>query len=79
MKERLEVGECIHEYVASVDRNARHKTKRVHTDNAAELVAMRKGLAKIGVESATSTDCNPRSNKLDKSTNRSLIDKTLPY
>lgn len=76
IKEKSEVGEYIHEYIASVDRNTRRKTKRVHTDNAAEFVALRKRLSKIGVELAKSTAYSPQSNELSERTNLWSMDKT---
>lgn len=55
MKKSSEAEENIHEYIAWVNRNARQKTKRVHTDNAVEFVVLRKGLDKIRVKLTTST------------------------
>lgn len=76
LKDRTEVAEYFHEIIARIDRNARHETRRVHTDIAGEFVAMRKGLAKMGIELPTSTAYNPQSNGLAKRTKGLLMSQT---
>lgn len=61
LKIRTAIAEYFYEYIACINKNALHKTKRVHTNNAVELLTMRRGLAKMNIELTTSTTYSPQS------------------
>lgn len=76
LKDKTKDAEYIYGYIVWLDRNARHKAKRVHTDNAEELLVMQKKLAKMRIDLITSTAYSAQSNGLAEGTNRTLMDKT---
>lgn len=75
LRDRTSASEFIHEFIARVDRNAKQKTKRVHSDNAPEFISLQKGLARTVVELTTSTSYTSESNGLAAGTSRYLLDK----
>lgn len=72
---RAYIAEYIYNFVSRVDRNATYKTKFLQCDNALEIIALRRGLEKIGIDLKATSVCTAEFNGLTERANRSLLNK----
>lgn len=77
LRTRAVAAATIHDFIAWMDRNAKHCTKWVHCDISQEFIALRIRLKKLRTELTTSSPYTPESNRLPEMTNRSMMDKAL--
>lgn len=73
--ENRAVPKYIHNYIAWIEQNNRDKARRLHTDSAKEVIAMRKQLYRMGINHKTSLMHSFGGNRVAGCTIRTVIDE----